>query len=311
MLLGLEENIHLASACVKYIKEKSALACGEELGENLLTNFRNIRRDLSLVFSDGLIPANTELVTGIQRRLGMGMPLLGASASDNLTFDKTYIYFKDEVLDNAAAGLLWGGKLNFGFGIKHGWRPLGKPHRITKSEGNTATEIDGKPATLLYEDYFGKKISELKKELKRISIFYPIGIKLEEEKEFLLRNIHSLNQDNSITFQGNIPENSQIRLMIGTKETCLNAASEAAQEAKKGLRDHQCKFVLVFDSASRYILLGRHANKELEIIKDTFGQNTPIIGVYTYGEQAPLRGISYLGKSYFHNQTINILAVGG
>jgi len=37
----------------------------------------------------------------------------------------------------------------------------------------------------------------------------------------------------------------------------------------------------------------------------------PIIGFYTYGEQAPLKAISYHGHAYSHNQTIAVLALGG
>ena len=99
--------------------------------------------------------------------------------------------------------------------------------------------------------------------------------------------------------------------MIGTKETCLAATHQAIEEVKKGLFGRPCNFVLVFDSISRYILLGRQAGKELEIIKEQMGKDTPIIGLCTYGEQAPLRSINYLGKTYFQNQTITIVAIGG
>jgi len=49
----------------------------------------------------------------------------------------------------------------------------------------------------------------------------------------------------------------------------------------------------------------------LEIIKEKLGKDTPIIGIYTYGEQAPLRAVNYQGRGYFHNQTIAILGIGG
>lgn len=133
---------------------------------------------------------------------------------------------------------------------------------------------------------------------------------LPGEEEYLLRNILAIQEGGSLLCQGNIPSDSQIRLMIGTKESCLTATKEAIDEAKKGLFGRKCEFVFVFDSISRYTLLGRDANKELEIIKNEFGKNTPIIGFYTYGEQAPLRAISYQGKAYSHNQTITILAIG-
>jgi hypothetical protein len=99
--------------------------------------------------------------------------------------------------------------------------------------------------------------------------------------------------------------------MIGTKESCLTATQQASKEALDGLSGRKAEVVFVYDSISRYVLLGREADKELEIIKNQFGKDTPVIGFYTYGEQAPLKAISYHGHAYSHNQTITILALGG
>lgn len=303
MLLGLPEGIYFNAASVKEIHNDSTTGAGEELGEKLLYGCKGVRRDLSLVFSDGQIQDGSSLIFGLQERLGRSFPLVGASASG--------LYFNQEVLNNAACGILWGGKLNFGLGIKHGWKPLGKPRQVTKSRGNIVYEIDNLPAVKLYEEYLARDIFTLKRDLKQISILYPIGIYLPGEEEYLLRNILSVEEDGSLVLQGNVPEDSQIRLMIGTKESCLAATKQAIDEVKKGLEGRPSNFVFVFDSISRYILLGRQANKELEIIRTEFGKNTPVIGIYTYGEQAPLRAINYLGRTYFHNQTINILGMAG
>ena len=310
LLLSFGEGLYFNTAQVKDIRMKSPLTAGEELGEKLLSKFKNIRRDISVVFSDGLIQSSPDLITGLQKNLGRSFPVVGALASDNLTFKKSYYYFIEEALDVAACGVILGSKLTYGLGTKHGWFPLGKPRWVTKSSGNIVNEIEHEPAVKVYEDYLAKNTAELKKELKRISILYPIGIYLPGEQEFLLRNISSIEPDGSIIFQGDVPENSEIRLMIGTKETCLDAAAQAVEEVKKGLSGRPIKFALVFDSVSRYILLGRHASKELEVLRDGLGRDTPIVGLYTYGEQAPLRAVSYLGRTYFHNQTITVLGIG-
>jgi hypothetical protein len=99
--------------------------------------------------------------------------------------------------------------------------------------------------------------------------------------------------------------------MIGTKESCLAATKQATEEVKKGLCDQKADFIFVFNSLSRHFLLGRQAKEELEIIKSACGPDVPMIGIYTYGEQAPLKAIDYRGKAYFHNQTITILAIRG
>ena len=67
---------------------------------------------------------------------------------------------------------------------------------------------------------------------------------------------------------------------------------------------------MVFDSAARFSFSGRQNEKELSIINEAFGKNIPLIGIYTNGEQAPLKSINYLGRTYFHNQSIGILAIG-
>ena len=319
MLLSFSEDVYFNTACVKEIKTKTALSAGEELGEKLLSGFQGVPRDLSVIFSDGLMEESANIIYGLQEKLGRSFPLVGASISDNLRFLKTYLYFNQELLNDAMVGMLWGGKINFGLGIKHGWNPLGKPRTITKSKGNIADEIDGKPAVKIYEEYLACDISKLKKELKHISLLYPIGIYLPEEEEYLLRNILSIEDNGSLVFQGDIPQGSLIRLMIGTKASCLNATQQAVEEAKKGLfgpsmdlkKREMKNFVIVFDSISRYMLLRWSAQKELEIIKERLGKDTPLIGIYTHGEQAPLRAIRYQGRTYFHNQTIAILIIRG
>ncbi|MFH1457615.1 MAG: FIST N-terminal domain-containing protein [Candidatus Omnitrophota bacterium] len=311
MLLSLPEGAYCNTAYVKDISARSPTSAGEELGEKLLYGFKNIPRGFSLIFSDGLMQDGSGFLYGLREVLGWSFPLAGACASDNLEFKKTYVYVNDQAVSDAACGILWGGKLHFGMGIKHGWKALGQPRTVTKSAGNIVYEIDGLPAASIYKHYFDYDIPTLKRELKRLSIMYPIGVYLTGEQECLLRNVVSLENDASLVCQGHVPEGSVIRLMIGTKELCLGATAEALDEAKNRLLGRAADFVFVFDSISRYMLLGRQADKELDIIKEKLGKDTPIMGMYSFGEQAPLKAINFQGRAYFHNQTISILGIGG
>jgi len=311
MLLSLPEDIHINAACVKDVGALSAVSAGRQLGEKLSSGSKNVRRQFGLIFSDGLIPDGSGILEGLQENLGKSFPVAGGSASDNLSFKRTFQYSGTDIIHDAVCGLLFGGKLSFGLGIRHGWKPLGKERIVTKSSGNVVYEIDQVPAANIYKEYFASDIPELRKELKRISIFYPIGIYLAGEEEYLLRNLSGVEDNGALVFQGNVPQDSRIRLMIGTKESCLAATSQALDEVRRGLSGKPCNFAIVFDSVSRYILLGRQAKKELEIIKEKLGKDTPLIGIYTYGEQAPLESTHYHGTAHFHNQTIAVLGIGG
>jgi len=311
MLFSFPETIHFSCACIKDVGPRPAASIGIELADKLSVEFKNVRRNVGVLFSDGLMQDSSGLLDGLRERFGMSFPLAGASSSDNLTFKKTFQYFNTEVLNYAVCGLLLGGRLNFGLGVQHGWKPLGKPRYVTKSSANIVYEIDGAPAAKVYEEYFASDIEKLRKDLRRILAFYPMGIYLPGEQEYLLRSLLFITDSGALVFQGNIPQESEVRLMIGTKESCLAAAGQAADEVKRGLAGRPCNFVFVFESISRYILLGRQINKELGIIKEKLGKDIPIIGIYTYGEQAPLKSIDYHGMVHFHNQTIAILGIGG
>jgi len=310
LLISLNQQTFFNIASVKNVNKDTSLASGKELANKLLYGFKNVRRSLSIILSDKLVTEGANLINGLQENLGRSFPLIGASASDNFNSKKTFQYANNELLSESCCGILFGGRFNFGFGIKHGWLALGKMRCVTESSGNVIKEIDGAAAVKLYEDYFAKDTMELAKELRRISSAYPIGIYLQGEKEYLLRNIISIKDDGSLVTRGDIPQDSKIRLMISTEESRLEATVGACEEAKRNLGGQKVKFVVVFDSAARVSLLGRQNNIELDVIKEVFGKDTPLIGICTNGEQAPLKSINYLGKTHLRNQSINILAIG-
>lgn len=304
-------NIYFNTASVNNITKGRERECGDELGKSLLYGFKGIGRDFSMVLANGFIPDGYEFLNGLEGRLGSSFPLAGASASDDLRHEKTCVFYNDTLSCDSACGIVWGGKINYGLGIQHGWKPLGKPRTVTRSFANTVFEIDGVSALEIYKDFFAADLKKLRENLKYISILYPIGIYLPGEQEYLLRNLLSINENGSLVFQGNVPQESKVRLMIGTDESCLSSAEKAIVESKTAMSGKKTDFVFVFNSVSRYILLGRDAYKEWAVIKGNFAEEVPFLGIYTYGEQAPLKAIGYQGKVHFHNQTISILSIGG
>jgi hypothetical protein len=54
-----------------------------------------------------------------------------------------------------------------------------------------------------------------------------------------------------------------------------------------------------------------HIAAEIEAIRAVIGRSVPLIGFYTYGEQAPVGGKLHDCSSAFHNETVVILTLGG
>jgi len=310
ILFSLGAGIYFNAACVRDIAVKSTLAAGEELGEKLLYGCKNVRRNFSVIFSNTDTAESSNLVKGLQEKLGKSFPLFGGSLPRKADLRENCVYSDAETLNNAACGVLWGGRLNFSLGVGHGWQPLGKPRYVTRCALDTVNEIDGAPAIDLYKEYFGKEAAELKKEQRHLSIYYPLGIAVSERKEYLLRSVVAIKNDGSLLFRGEVPEGSMVRLMISSKDSCLSSARKAAQAAADNLQGRKIKFALILDSLARYTLLGRLAAQEIRVVRDVLGEDVPLAGIYTWAEEAPFSSLNYnLGETYFHNNSIAVLAV--
>lgn len=304
------DKINFGLGLVEDIRPKEERLKGRALAKSSLGSFGAHKKGVFMMLSDGLIGNSSELIRGVQDVLGKSFPFIGAASSDDFNFKKTFQFFQTRVLTNSAVGMLWGGEISFGLGSKHGWKPLGKPRIATLTEANIIREIDNLPAVKIYEEYFGKDIEELHKiKLATMTILYPLGIYVAGEQEYLLRNAIDVTPEGWLVCQGDVPQGSEIRLMMGNKEACLMAAKEAAKEVLNNMPAKTPKLAIIFDSISRQKILGRLANKEIEIVKTTLGGKTLIIGFYTYGEDAPLKALNYFGETYFHNETIAILGI--
>jgi hypothetical protein len=267
---------------------------------------------LFIMLLDGLAENGAAAVRGVQEVFGKNFPIMGGSAGDDFLFKKTYEYYNDQVLTNAVVGIGLSGKFSFGVGVRHGWEPIGLPMKVTKAKGGKLIEVNNRPALSIYEDYFGKKAEELIKEpIARMAYTYPLGMSVEGSPELLIRDVVIANEKGEITCAAEIPEGSEIRLMLGDYDKAIQAAKEAAEGALAQLKGAKPKVIFVFDCMARCKLLGPRIGEEIVAIQNVLGKEVPLIGFYTYGEQAPLGGV--LGPecfSVFHNETMALMVLG-
>lgn len=264
-----------------------------------------------MMFPDVLVGNGAEIVRGVLDSLGEHFPVVGGAAGDDFKFKKTYQYLQDNVYSGAVVGLGLTGDFKMGIGVKHGWVPIGTPLKVTKSAGSVLHELDGKPAISIYEDYFGEEeAKQLKIEtLAKLAITYPLGMKVEGSDEMLIRDPITVDDKGSITCAAEIPEGAEIQLMVGSKEEAVKVAKVAAQNAINQLDGAQPKAVIIFNCIARNKLFGEHSPNEIMAIQEAVGADVPLIGFYTYGEQAPLGGeVRNINKCNpaFHNETVVI-----
>ena len=303
-------DLHFRHVIETDIEGKDMRTMGFQLARDLTADYKLSNRQLFLTLADRGLADGSAFVHGTQEVLGNSIPIVGAISSDDFNFKKTIQYSDQQILSNAAVGILIGGQINVAIGSKHGWKPLGKPRFVDKVEGHIIKTIDGKPAAHIYESYFGEETKNLREtHLGSMAILYPMGVYLEEKRYYLLRNAIDILEDGSIVCQGEIPQGAEVHLMIGSKDACKQAALEAAHEVRDALFGRQAKLILIFESMTRYKLLGRSAIQEIQIIKDVLGHTTPMIGMYSAGEIAPFQTPNNQRNTHLQNESIVIVAL--
>lgn len=264
-----------------------------------------------MMLPDVLVGNGADIVRGVLDSLGAHFPVVGGASGDDFAFKKTYQYVNDQIYSGAVVGLGLSGNFKIGIGVKHGWIPIGEPMTVTKSEGAVIHEINDAPAVKIYEDYFGQEESKVlhTEALAKLAITYPLGMRVVGSDELLIRDPITVDDKGSITCAAEIPEGSEIRLMIGSREAAVKVAKIAAEDAVAQLDGSTPKAVIIFNCIARNKLFGDKSGDEIDAIQEAVGKQVPLIGFYTYGEQAPLGGeVKNIEKcnSAFHNETVVI-----
>ena len=287
---------------------------GQRLAETLMSQAQDKARCL-LVFPDGLSVSGSDVLAGLERRVPREVPIVGAMAADDLFFQKTFQFYNDEILTDSMPGAVFCGAIKVGIGVRHGWVPVGRPRRVTRSAGHIVYQLDHRPAVSIYEDFLGLKRDELMQEtLASVTLTYPLGTDVPGQPEYLLRDAIRVGRAGSLICTGSVAEGSHVRLMIGGYESALEAAQQAACDAALSLGPGGLKGALVFCSVARQKMLGSEFQGEIDVIRDALGgEGVRFGGFYSYGELAPsagARGRSRPGVPVFHNESVVVVGLG-
>ena len=305
------DEIRFGISSSAIIDETDARAAGVSLAKNSFADLGSFSRGAFLLFINGLIKNNSSLLKGLQEIFGNIFPVLGAINHEGFHLKESFQIYRRKIINQQnSLGLMIGGHVNIALAARHGWKPLGKPRFISKTEGNIIKLIDNVYAYKIYEEYLGKEIKKLyTNSLQQPSILYPLGIKIADNQEYLLRNAIDILADGSILCQGDVPEGAEVHIMIGNKDFCKKAALEACHEVKKQLSGKKPKLIFVIESLTRLKLLGRLAGEEIQLIKSVFGNDVPIFGLYSQGEIASFESTDGIKRPHVLNESIVILGI--
>jgi len=276
--------------------EKATREAVDEATQNLPS-----KPKLCLMTPDSLTTSGVAILQGLKKVLGKNFPILGGSAGDSSEFQRTYQFYKSQVVQDTIPLLLFSGDLVFSHGVASGWKPIGKKSIITEAKANQAYRIGEKSALSFYRHYLGPNSVPLGE--NPLAIF-----ESSESPHFYLRSPFDFSEeDGSVKFFGDLPLQTTVQLTETTRGEILNAAEASARQALAQYKGNRPSMAFCISCAGRKHLLGSQAKKELTTLQKVFPKELPLCGFYAYSEFGPLASHH---QSQFHNTTFITLLLG-
>ena len=279
--------------------DKNAKALGEALYDKIpKENLKHL-----FVLSEGSFVNGSSLIKGLENDIDAEVSITGGMCADDARFEKTVSSYKEnpKVGEVVLIGF-YGETLEISYASFGGWIPFGPERIITKSEANILYEIDGQPALDLYRNYLGAKASEL----PQASLLYPLNVTPTDKKEPVVRTILNINnEDQSMILAGDVPINSRVQLMMASIDGIATGAQDAAKFAMKN-RKNKPEIAILVSCIGRKLVMNQRVEEEVEQVRETIGENTPMTGFYSYGEMAPFNEST---SCELHNQTMTLTLI--
>ena len=259
-----------------------------------------------LLLSDGLAGDQAEIVRGAYRVVGAEVPLVGGCAGDDLRMEATAQLHNGAVLRNAVVAAAIASDAPLGIGVRHGWRRVGAPMVVTRSEGNRVHTLDDAPALDVYLQRLDAPPAAAMdpNAFTRFALTHPLGLSRRSGEE--VRFVAGADfADRSLLCVAQVPQGGLTWFMEGDDASVLAATDAACRDALAALDHRPPLGLLAFDCIARRGVLGEPGiHTEVDRIAG-FAAGAPVAGFYTYGEIARTHG-----TGGFHNQTLVVLAVG-
>jgi hypothetical protein len=287
-------RVRIATAAIPSPRDSRAV--GIQLGNALADE------ELSHVFllSDGLQINGSELVAGVTETLSPSVGVTGGLAGDGDRFETTLV-LRDGVAEAGVASALgfYGDSLHIGYGSMGGWDQFGPERLVTKSEGNVVYELDGCPALELYKRYLGPHASEL----PASGLLFPLSINRGDGVHVVRTIIGVDEKAGTMTFAGDVPQNSHARLMKANFDRLVEGAAGAALRTAETARESRPQLALLISCVGRKLVLKQRVEEEIESVREILGRQAVLAGFYSYGEIAPFTPLT---RCELHNQTMTI-----
>ncbi|MBP5291129.1 MAG: GGDEF domain-containing protein [Lachnospiraceae bacterium] len=202
------------------------------------------------------------------------LPLWGAySGSHTLNAPVHFVFDTNDILYDSVLVTTFSGK-DFHIDIDKtiGWEPLGLPFHVTKAKDNHLIELDGHPASEIYEKFL--QIDRNLHNNAEEGYAFPLLAKYKGEE--WLRSAFHIEPDGSLNLHGFVTEGTEIQLSYGNPANIVRKVNKRLEV----IRQFKPQVVLLYSCVVRKAFWGNLVNMEME----PFSALCSTAGFHTGGE---------------------------
>ncbi|MGI8512362.1 MAG: FIST signal transduction protein [Solirubrobacteraceae bacterium] len=241
---------------------------------------------LLLLFVDAGAGDQSDAVAGAYEATGPAVPFAGGGAPvrhgaqfgpDGAGSDRV-----------VAVLLRWPGPV--GVGMAHSCHTRRAPAIVTRADGRTVAELDGRPAADVYLEALGVTGARLSDtEFEELAVLHPLG-QPELRGDVRLRHVLGRTAEGGLACATTIPANAAVVFGEQTPTGIVASVGDATREALEPLRGAPVRAALAFDCAGRKRAVGELLQREMAAIVEGIGAGVPLAGGFTSGEIGRHRG---------------------
>lgn len=221
----------------------------------------------------------------------------GAGLVGDMVGSPTFQWVDGQIIQNSLIALIMQGDIEMQTQIFHGAEPAGAYHFVTKSDGNTVLEIDGRPALDVIDDLMGA--SDNPDAWKNYAFFITLGINKDAPysafREDAYRNRLCLKIDKKrrglVMFEPDLVPGTRIQLMRRTLDFEKLAAQVHEMIEVEIAKGRTPLFSIYIDCAGRAAAFAGKNEEEGDYVRRVFAaKGIPLLGFYSGVELGNVSG---------------------
>ncbi len=249
--------------------------------------------------------AGEDLIDGLMDAAGQEVTVMGGVAGNPADFSGVVFTNNASSTGGMLSLIIDQDKISMTGLAVSGWKPVGTPKKVTKSDGFWIHTIDDEPAMNVLQKFLGNEIINFKNApqgLLPVDIGYPLQFQRTPGTPIMRPVLLWNTADKSIMVGGRITENEGFRFSLPPDFDAIDTVIESTMLMKEK-RMPEVDALMVFSCVGRLGSFGPMISTEIEGLAATW--NKPMIGFFSLGEFGKLNE----SRCEFHGTTVSWVAL--